>query len=106
MDYHHLLEATGTVVSGLLFYSLAYGWLASDDPRRRPLWVAGMGLAWGGLAVVLMISRIKTVEGVFVDGRVVVERRVETRDEARTVHTEEVLWARKLYPPRTKKVVI
>jgi len=71
VDYHHLLEATGTVVSGLLFYSLAYGWLASDDPRRRPLWVAGMGLAWGGLAVVLMISRIKTVEGVFVDGRVV-----------------------------------
>ncbi|HKX03855.1 MAG TPA: LytS/YhcK type 5TM receptor domain-containing protein, partial [Methylomirabilota bacterium] len=71
MDYHHLLEATGTVVSGLLFYSLAYGWFASDDPRRRPLWVAGMGLAWGGLAVVLMISRIKTVEGIFVDGRVV-----------------------------------
>ena len=37
MDYHHLLEATGTVVSGLLFYSLAYGWFAPDDPRRRPL---------------------------------------------------------------------
>src|SRR5260370_3270876 len=30
-----------------------------------------MGLAWGGLAVILMISRIQTVEGVFVDGRVV-----------------------------------
>jgi len=26
---------------------------------------------WGGLAVILMISRIQTVEGVFVDGRVV-----------------------------------
>jgi len=71
MDYHHLLEATGTVVSGLLFYSLAYGWFAPDDPRRRPLWIAVMGLAWGGLAIILMISRIQTVEGVFVDGRVV-----------------------------------
>src|SRR5260370_14571631 len=30
-----------------------------------------MGLAWGGLAVILMISRIRAVEGVFVDGRVV-----------------------------------
>ena len=71
MDYHHLLEATGTVVSGLLFYSLAYGWFAPDDPRRRPLWIVVMGLGWGGLAVILMISRIQTVEGVFVDGRVV-----------------------------------
>jgi len=71
MDYHHLLEATGTVVSGLLFYSLAYGWFAPDDPPRRPLWIVVMGLGWGGLAVILMISRIQTVEGVFVDARVV-----------------------------------
>jgi PAS domain S-box-containing protein len=71
MDYHHLLEAAGIVVSGVLFYSLAYGWFTPDDPRRRPLWVAALGLAWGGLAVVLMISRIQTTEGVFVDGRVI-----------------------------------
>ena len=71
MDYHHLLEATGTVGRGLLFYSLAYGWFAPDDPRRRPLWTAAMGLVWGGLAVILMISRIQTTDGVFVDGRVV-----------------------------------
>lgn len=32
MDYHHLLEATGIVVSGVLFYSLAYGWFTPDDP--------------------------------------------------------------------------
>jgi PAS domain S-box-containing protein len=30
-----------------------------------------LGLVWGGLAVVLMISRIETTEGVFVDGRVI-----------------------------------
>jgi PAS domain S-box-containing protein len=72
MDYHHLLEAAGIAVSGVLFYSFAYGWFAPDSPRRRRLWVTGLGLVWGGLAVVLMISRIETrTEGVFVDGRVV-----------------------------------
>ena len=71
MDHHHLLEAAGTVVSGVLFYSLAYGWFAPDDPRRRAVWVAAMGVVWGGLAVILMISRIQTVEGIFVDGRVI-----------------------------------
>jgi len=71
MDYHHLLEATGIVVSGVLFYSLAYGWFAPDDPRRRPLWVIALGLVWGAIAVVLMISRIQTTEGFFVDGRAI-----------------------------------
>ena len=71
MDYHHLLEAAGTMVSGVLFYSLAYSWFAPDDPRRRPLWVAAMGLVWGGLAVILMVSRIQTTEGIFVDGRAI-----------------------------------
>ena len=71
MDYHHLLEATGIVVSGVLFYSLAYGWFAPDDPRRRPLWVIALGLVWGAIAVVLMISRIQTTEGPFIDGRAI-----------------------------------
>ena len=71
MDYHHLLEATGIVVSGVLFYSLAYGWFAPDDPRRRPFWMVTLGLVWGAIAVVLMISRIETREGVFVDGRAI-----------------------------------
>jgi PAS domain S-box-containing protein len=71
MNYHHLLEAAGIAVSGVLFYSLAYAWFPPDDPRRRPLWVVVLGLVWGGLAVVLMISRIETTEGVFVDGRVI-----------------------------------
>ena len=71
MDYHHLLEAAGIAVSGVLFYSLAYGWFPPDDLRRRPLWVVVLGLFWGGLAVVLMISRIETTEGIFVDGRVI-----------------------------------
>jgi hypothetical protein len=71
MDLHHLLEAAGIVVAGVLFYSLAYGWFEPDDPRRRPLWVGVLGLVWGGIAVLLMISRIETSEGVFIDGRVI-----------------------------------
>ena len=30
-----------------------------------------LGLAWGGIAVLPMISRIETSEGVFIDGRVI-----------------------------------
>jgi PAS domain S-box-containing protein len=71
MDYHHLLEAAGIVVSGVLFHSLAYGWFAPDDPRRRPLRVVVLGLAWGAIAVILMISRIETKDGVFIDGRLI-----------------------------------
>ena len=71
MDYHHLLEATGIVVSGVLFYSLAYGWFAPDDQRRRPFWVIALGLVWGAITVILMISRIETREGVFIDGRTI-----------------------------------
>ncbi|HUM16584.1 MAG TPA: LytS/YhcK type 5TM receptor domain-containing protein [Candidatus Nitrosotalea sp.] len=71
MDYHHLLEAAGIGVSGVLFYSLAYGWFEPDDPRYRSIWAVVLGLVWGGVAVVLMISRIQTAEGVFVDGRVI-----------------------------------
>ena len=48
MDYHHLLEAAGIVVSGVLFYSLAYGWFEPDDPRCRSIWVVVLGLVWGG----------------------------------------------------------
>jgi PAS domain S-box-containing protein len=71
MDYHHLLEATGIVVSGVLIHSLAYGWFAPDDPRCRPLWVVVLGLAWGAIAVILMLSRIETRDGAFIDGRLI-----------------------------------
>ncbi|HEY7434576.1 MAG TPA: LytS/YhcK type 5TM receptor domain-containing protein [Methylomirabilota bacterium] len=71
MDYHHLLEAAGLVVSGVLFYALAYGWFAPDDPRRRAVWGVALGLVWGAIAVILMISRIQTKEGIFIDGRTI-----------------------------------
>jgi PAS domain S-box-containing protein len=68
MDHHRVLEAAGIVGSGVLFHSLAYGRFAPDDPRRRRLWVVVLGLAWGAVAVILMVSRIETRDGVFIDG--------------------------------------
>lgn len=70
MDPHHLLEVAGILAAGVLFHSLAYGWFSPGDPRRRALWVTLLGLFWGGIAVVLMISRIQTGASVYVDGRV------------------------------------
>jgi PAS domain S-box-containing protein len=70
MDPHHLLEVAGILAAGVLFHSLAYGWFSPGDPRRRALWVTLLGLFWGGIAIVLMISRIQTGASVYVDGRV------------------------------------
>jgi PAS domain S-box-containing protein len=69
MDPHHLLEVAGILAAGVLFHSLAYGWFSPGDPRRRALWVTLLGLFWGGIAIVLMISRIQTGASVYVDGR-------------------------------------
>jgi len=70
MDAHHVIEAAGIIAFGLVFYSYARAWL-----DRRPMhWLARAavtGLAFGVLAVVLMISRIEVGEGVAIDARAV-----------------------------------
>jgi len=70
VDYHHIVEAAGIVAFGLVFYSYARRWLDALrlDRRWRP---AVTGLAFGTLAVVLMISRIQVADGVFIDARAV-----------------------------------
>ena len=71
MDYHHVLEAAGVVVFGLVLYSYTFRWFAPRgrlDPRWRPVIT---GLAFGVLAVVLMISRIRVHESLFIDARAV-----------------------------------
>lgn len=71
MEFHHVMEAAGVIVLGLVFYSYAFRWFqarAPLDPRVRH---AVNGLAFGALAVVLMIARIQVGDGVFVDARAV-----------------------------------
>lgn len=68
MDAHHVIEAAGIVAFGLVFYSYARPWLDRLKGRLRPVLT---GLVFGGLAVVLMISRIQIGEGVAIDARLV-----------------------------------
>lgn len=71
MEFHHVMEAAGGIVLGLVFYSYVFRWFqgrAPLDPRVRH---AVNGLAFGALAVVLMIARIHVGDGIFVDARAV-----------------------------------
>src|SRR5262244_3919575 len=66
VDIHHVIEAAGIVVLGLVFYSYARRWLDSNrwiDARLRALTV---GLVFGVLTIALMISRIEVGQGTFV----------------------------------------
>jgi signal transduction histidine kinase len=75
MEPHHVVEAVGIVVLGLVFYSYARRWFESTEraprPARVPLRILVNGLAFGLLTVALMISRIDVGQGVFVDARAV-----------------------------------
>jgi signal transduction histidine kinase len=71
MDYHHVVEAAGVVSLGLVYYSLTYRWFEGGPPARRRWRPVINGLAFGVLAVVLMISRIHIGDGRFVDARAV-----------------------------------
>ena len=75
MEPHHVVEAVGIVVLGLVFYSYARRWFESTEraprPARAPLRILVNGLAFGLLSVALMIARIDVGQGVFVDARAV-----------------------------------
>jgi signal transduction histidine kinase len=67
MDAHHVVEALGIVVTCLLYYSYASEWLHGRlGPGTRPLVHGG---AFGLAAVALMVARIHTHSGVYVDAR-------------------------------------
>ena len=69
VDIHHVIEAAGIVVLGLVFYSYARRWLDTHgriDPRLRALVT---GAIFGVLTIALMISRIEVGPGAFVDAR-------------------------------------
>jgi signal transduction histidine kinase len=71
MDYHHVVEAAGVVSLGLVYYSFTHRWFEEGPPARRRWRPVINGLLFGGLAVVLMISRIHVGDGQFVDARAV-----------------------------------
>src|SRR5262249_51163808 len=69
LDIHHVVEAAGIVVLGLVFYSYARRWFDSNlhlSPRLRALIV---GAVFGILTIALMISRIEVGQGTYVDAR-------------------------------------
>jgi len=71
MDLHHVVEAAGIVVLGLVFYSYSRRWFESVwriDHRLRAL---VNGLSFGVLTIALMISRIEVGQGIYVDARAV-----------------------------------
>jgi signal transduction histidine kinase len=72
MDYHHVVEAAGAVALALVFYSYTWRWFDAVDSPRRARWRPVVnGVAFGLLAVLLMMSRIQVGEDRWVDARAV-----------------------------------
>jgi PAS domain S-box-containing protein len=57
------------IVGGVLLYSYTYQWFQPEGPVERRWRATLSGVAFGGLAVVLMIARIQIRDGVFIDLR-------------------------------------
>jgi signal transduction histidine kinase len=72
MDYHHAVEVAGAVALALVFYSYTWRWFDPSQSPRRARWRPVVnGVAFGLLAVFLMMSRIQVGDGRFVDARAV-----------------------------------
>jgi len=72
MDYHHVVEAAGAIALGLVFYSYTWRWFETSQSPRRARWRPVVnGIAFGVLAVFLMMSRIHVGDGRWVDARAV-----------------------------------
>jgi signal transduction histidine kinase len=71
MEFHHVMEAAGVLILGLVFYSYTLRWRKLWARLGAPARQAVLGLAFGALAVVLMISRIQVGGDYFFDARAV-----------------------------------
>lgn len=69
VDVHHVIEAAGIVVLGLVFYSYARRWLDAHGRLDARLRALVTGVIFGLLTIALMISRIEVGPGAFVDAR-------------------------------------
>jgi signal transduction histidine kinase len=71
MDYHHVIEAAGVVSLGLVAYSYLFRWFETAPAAWRGARPVIIGLLFGVVAVILMISRIQVGGDRFVDARAV-----------------------------------
>src|SRR5437899_3224640 len=71
VDLHHVVEAAGIVVLGLVLYSYSRRWFEPIGRIDHRLRSVVNGLIFGVLAIALMISRIEVGQGVYVDARAV-----------------------------------
>ena len=71
MDYHHVIEAAGVVSLGLVAYSYLVRWFEAGGPALQRWRPVAIGLTFGVVAVVLMISRIHVGDDRFVDARAI-----------------------------------
>lgn len=71
MDIHHVIEAAGIVIIGLVVYSYTCRCFEPVGRLGRRWRVAAIGLVFGALSIALMIARIQVGEGVFFDARAV-----------------------------------
>lgn len=71
MNYHHVIEAAGVVSLGLVAYSYLARWFETAPAAWRRVRPGAIGLLFGVVAVVLMVSRIHVGSGHFVDARAV-----------------------------------
>ncbi|HET7874581.1 MAG TPA: LytS/YhcK type 5TM receptor domain-containing protein [Methylomirabilota bacterium] len=71
MDFQQVLEALGVLISGALFYSYTYSWFPPGHPQRARWWTAVLGLSFGMLSILMMLSRIQIARDVYIDARLV-----------------------------------
>lgn len=71
MDYHHVVEAAGVVSLGLIAYSYLVRWFESLSPALQRWRPAAIGVAFGLVTIVLMISRINVGDDQYVDARAI-----------------------------------
>jgi len=71
MDYHHVIEAAGIVSLGLVFYSYLIRALDGAPAAWRRWRPVATGVAFGAVAVALMIARIYVGHDRFIDARAV-----------------------------------
>jgi diguanylate cyclase len=71
MDLHHVSEAAGIVIIGLVVYSYICRWFEPAGPWPRRWRVVATGFVFGAQSVALIIARIQVGEGEFVDARAV-----------------------------------